>query len=180
MNWLARLKKTGIAPESGTTKPTKGGFVGFAGPIPASIQKTGGEAGAANDPTAMQTIENNQTESSDSAPDLDRWCWPHSEAMNTGEVDTFTARLHQFTGRGLVQADAERLADRLVKRDREGDDRRLCLECTHLAGNAPGAWACKNWQRAGVAVRARDAQLSAALVYQPQRCDGFNEQHHTR
>lgn len=161
MNWLARLKKTDIAPEPDTTKPTKGGFVGFVGPIPAPIQKTGGEPGAANDPAAM--------------PDPDRCCWPHSKAMNTGEIDTFTARLHQFTGRGLVQADAERLADKLVTRDRESDDRRLCLECSHLAGHSAGAMRCTNWQRAGVANKARDAQLSAALVYQPQRCNGFKE-----
>ena len=106
----------------------------------------------------------------------DRWAWPRSQAMTGREIDTFTARLHHFTRRGLVESDAELLADKLVMRDRETDDRRLCLECAHLAGHAAGAWGCKNWQRAGVAIKARDAQLSAALVIQPQRCDGFTDQ----
>ena len=94
--------------------------------------------------------------------------------MNTAEIDTFTARLHLFTRRGLVAHDAERLADKLVTRDRESDDRRLGLECVHQTGHA-GEWGCQNWQRAGVAIKARDAQQSAALVYQSQRCDGFTE-----
>ena len=95
--------------------------------------------------------------------------------MTGREIDTFTARLHHFTRRGLVALDAERLADKLVTRDREADDRRLCLECAHLAGYA-GTWGCRNWQRAGVATKPQHAQLSAALVNQPQRCDGFKDQ----
>ena len=116
---------------------------------------------AANDPAAV-------------THDPDRWCWPHSAAMTGREIDTFTARLHHFTRRGLAEPDAENLADKLVTRDRESDDRRMCLECVHLAGHA-GVWGCQNWQRAGVAIKARDAQQSAALVYQSQRCDGFTE-----
>ena len=92
--------------------------------------------------------------------------------MNTAEIDTFMARLTRFTDKGLALEAAEAVADRLVARDREADDRRLCLECAHLAGRAD-VWGCRNWQRAGVASKARDAQLPAALVIQPQRCDGF-------
>lgn len=93
--------------------------------------------------------------------------------MTGAEIDTFTARLVRFTDRGLTLDDAEWLADKLVTRDREGDDRRLCVECVHLAGYAAGSWACRGWQRAGVAIRARDAQLPADLVRQLQRCEGF-------
>ena len=93
--------------------------------------------------------------------------------MTGREVDTFTARLERFTDKGLSLHDGEALADKLVKRDRELDDRRLCLECFHLSGSERRGWDCRNWQRAGVAIRARDAQLSAALVHQLQRCDGF-------
>ena len=116
---------------------------------------------AANDPAAV-------------THDPDRWAWPHSQAMTGAEIDTFTARRYYFTRRGLAEPDAENLADKLVTRDRESDDRRMCLECVHLAGHA-GTWGCRNWQRAGVATKARDAQLSTALVYQPQRCDGFKD-----
>ena len=160
MNWLARLKKIDIPPTVEPTEPTKPGFVGFVGSGMAPLPKTRGDSPAANDPAA----------------DPDRWAWPHSAAMNGAEIDAFTARLARFTGRGLVAHDAERLADKLATRDRESDDRRLCLECVHLAGHSAGAMRCTNWQRAGVAMRAKDAQLSAALVCQLQRCDGFTEQ----
>ena len=109
-------------------------------------------------------------------PDPDRWCWPHSTAMNGAEIDNFTARLHQFTRRGLAEGDSEALADKLVIRDREQDDRHSCFECTHLAG--AGGWRCGNWQRAGVATRARDAQLPTDFVKLLQRCDGFTQAIH--
>ena len=99
----------------------------------------------------------------------DSCCWPHSSAMNGEEVDTFTARLARFTDKGLSLIDAERLADKLVARDREGDDRRVCLECAHLRHGGR----CGNWQAAGVAIRARDAQLPGDFTVMLQRCDGF-------
>jgi hypothetical protein len=123
------------------------------------LQKTGGDSPAANDP----------------APDPDRWAWPHSQAITGAEINTFTARLHHFTGCGMADTDAETLADKLVTRDRESDDRRLCLECAHMAGQGAVAMRCTNWQRAGVAVQARDARLSGALAHRLQRCDGFKE-----
>jgi hypothetical protein len=105
--------------------------------------------------------------------DPDRWCWPDSTAMNGTEIDLFTARLHRFTDKGLTRTDGEALADKLVIRDRETDDRRSCLECRHLSGYAHTSWRCGNWQAAGIAIRPRDTQLPADLVLQLQRCDGF-------
>lgn len=110
---------------------------------------------------------------SDPAPDMDRWAWPHSAAMTGAEIDTFTARLARFTDKGLDLEAGERLADKLVMRDRAQDDRRHCLECTHLQHGR--GWRCGNWRRAGVALRALDAQLPADFVNQLQRCDGFAE-----
>ena len=101
------------------------------------------------------------------APDPDRWCYPHTQAMNTGEIDTFTARLGMFTDKGVSYEDAERLADALLIRDREGDDRRLCLECAHLHG--PGSLRCSNVQQAGMACDG----LARDLVVILQRCSGF-------
>ena len=106
--------------------------------------------------------------------DPDRWAWPHSAAMTGGEIDTFTARVIRFTDKGVNPTDGEALADKLVTRDRDSDDRRLCLECTHLAGFA-GTWGCRAWQRAGIAIKARDAGLPGDLVRSLQRCDGFSE-----
>ncbi len=109
---------------------------------------------------------------SDIAADPDRWCWPQSTALNTAEIDTFTARLSRFTDRGLIVAFAESLADKLVIRDREGDDRALCLECPHLGGYS-GSWRCGAWKRAGIATRAGDARLASDEVTMLRRCDGF-------
>lgn len=98
----------------------------------------------------------------------DRWCWPNSTPLSTEEIDTFTARLALFTDKGASLEDAERLADKLVTRDREGDDRRLCLECAHLHG--AGRWRCGNAHRAGIGTDRPPADLVKLL----QRCDGFN------
>lgn len=111
--------------------------------------------------------------------DSDRWCCPNSTAMTGSEVDTYMARLARFTDKGAAQVDAERMADKLVARDRDSDDQALCLECTHLGGYGASSWRCGNWQRAGVAIRARDAQLPADLAQQLQRCDGFNQAFHS-
>lgn len=78
-------------------------------------------------------------------------------------LDTFTAaRLAQFSDKGASHDEAERLADKLVIQDREGDDRRLCLECAHR-------WKCGNWQAAEVS----RVGLERDLVLMLQRCGGF-------
>lgn len=59
----------------------------------------------------------------------DTGCWPDSAAMNTEEIRIFTMRLGHFTSRG--EAAAEALADKLLLRDRDFDERRLCAECRH-------------------------------------------------
>jgi hypothetical protein len=161
MNWLARLKKQKPL-ETHPAKPTKPGFVGFVGTPDGQIQKIDGEAPAANDPAAGAAL------------DPDRRCWPHSPAMNTAEIDRFTARLAQFTDRGVILSDAESLADSLVIRDREQDDRAMCLECAHLHHSGR----CGNWQCAGVAIRSRDAQLAGDFIQLLQRCDGFAQSIH--
>ena len=72
----------------------------------------------------------------------------HAGGWDDAEIDTFMAREARFMRLGRV-ADAEHLAERLTLRDREQDDRRLCLECAALAdgrrcevaahGRLPGA-----------------------------------------
>ncbi|MDB5869542.1 MAG: hypothetical protein JWP96_1874 [Polaromonas sp.] len=189
MNWLARLKKTGIAPKGDATNATKPGFVGFVASIPAHIQKTQALSPAANDPaqvaglvavdevTALATPQPAVSSGMVSTlvsiepaamPDPDRWCWPHSAAMTSREIDAMAERTALFNRRGLAALDAELLADKLVNRDREGDDRRLCLECLHLSGRA-GAGRCSQWQRAGLGATGIPAGMAVLL----QRCDGF-------
>lgn len=97
--------------------------------------------------------------------DLDRWCWPHSNAMNGAELGRSAVRLAKFIDQGLSLIEAEALADKLVVRDRDGDDRRLCLECAHLCGRR-----CAAWRVAAVG----GPVLSTALLTLPQRCAAFN------
>ena len=97
-------------------------------------------------------------------PDPDCWCWPHSDAMNGAELEQFAKRAQQFTRRGISAEAAETMADRLVIRDREQDDRRTCLECTTYR---PGR--CGNHRRAGL--QAHDVGRDLATLL--QRCPGF-------
>jgi len=71
----------------------------------------------------------------------------HALCRDTAEIAVFTARTERFALLG--RADADDLAERLTLRDRDGDDRRYCLECTWLGdtgrclaaatGRIPGA-----------------------------------------
>jgi len=98
---------------------------------------------------------------------------PIPDAVVIVTPDLFAQRVQTMQGKGINAADAETYADKLVQRDRDLDDRRLCLECLHLHGYGPTSWRCGAWQAAGIATQARDAGLSADLVQQLQRCDGF-------
>jgi hypothetical protein len=66
------------------------------------------------------------------AADSDAWCWPHSNAMNSAEIEATVFRLQLFARLDMGEAQSEKLTDLLVIRDRQLDDRRLCLECSHL------------------------------------------------
>ncbi|QMV74462.1 hypothetical protein HS961_17380 [Comamonas piscis] len=104
--------------------------------------------------------------------DADSVCWPYSKAMNTQEIDTFARRLEQFTHKGVSLPEAELMADQLMRRDREDDDRRLCLECIHLHGDM-GRWRCANGLVAGVTLYTANTPLAKAMTQQLQRCPGF-------
>lgn len=101
-------------------------------------------------------------------PDPARWCWPHSTAMNPAEINTFLARQRLFLSRGASADMAEALADRMVQRDREGDDRGLCLECQHLRGSGP--YRCAVPRRADL----RQPDLPRVLALTMQRCPAAN------
>jgi hypothetical protein len=94
----------------------------------------------------------------------------HAEPRDDSACGRFAARVTMFLRRGINATDADDLAERLHLRDVQGDDRRLCMECLHLAGRAATGWRCGNARAAGVG---RD--LPAALVALPQRCRGFSE-----
>lgn len=48
------------------------------------------------------------------------------------DIARFQARVPMFMRRGVTEARAEQIAERLVLRDRERDDRRMCIECAGL------------------------------------------------
>jgi hypothetical protein len=99
--------------------------------------------------------------------------------MTGTEITVFEARVHLFGARGLSLKEAEGIADKLVLRDRDADERRLCLECEHLQVLPENHWRdhaelrCTNFAEAGLCVFARDAGLSQAFARQLQRCHGF-------
>jgi hypothetical protein len=72
------------------------------------------------------------------------------------EIATFLKRQARIVWLGYV-APSEYLAERLLHRDRDGDERRLCVECAHVR---PG-WRC--------------ARNAGFLLEQLQRCDHFME-----
>ena len=111
------------------------------------------------------------------AADGDRDGMPNTllEAMALGTpcLTTRVVGIPEFviageTGSVVEPHDAEALADKLVQRDRESDDRRLCLECPHLSGFGP--WRCNQWRRAGLG----QPGIPGDLVRQLQRCNGFS------
>jgi hypothetical protein len=55
----------------------------------------------------------------------------HFPAWTESDCETFAARLALFMGRGVDATQADYLGELLVLRDRDRDDRRLCLECSH-------------------------------------------------
>lgn len=58
--------------------------------------------------------------------------------MNSREIARFQYRSELFQQHGWLEARAEAWADKLVLRDRDGDDRRLCVECKNLLSD----WRC--------------------------------------
>ena len=71
----------------------------------------------------------------------------HAEPWDDAAIGRFVVRLSLFLRRGIDATDADDLAERLHLRDLQGDDRRLCLECAHLAGRTRRQLAL--WQRKG-------------------------------
>lgn len=88
----------------------------------------------------------------------------HAGGWDDTEIDAFTAREARFTRMG--RADADHLAERLTLRDRDGDDRRLCLECTWL-GDTGRCLAAATGRMPGADLRLEPV----AIVL--QRCDAF-------
>ena len=85
-------------------------------------------------------------------------------AWTDADIARFENRRARLLRWGWGEAEAERLADRLVRRDREGDDRVSCTECRHYRRGR-----CANHRQAGIGGPEVGHDLAAML----QRCEGF-------
>jgi hypothetical protein len=85
-------------------------------------------------------------------------------AWTDAEILAFLDRRARLLRWGWAEPEAESLADRLVRRDREVDQRVSCTDCRHYR---PGH--CGNHRRAGLNVPDVGRDLAAML----QRCPGF-------
>ena len=95
--------------------------------------------------------------------------WPEAldlaaVAWTDGDIARFLDRRARLLRWGWTQPEAERLADRLVRRDRERDERVCCIDCRHYR---PGN--CDNHRRAGLNASEVGRDLASLL----QRCAGF-------
>lgn len=87
-------------------------------------------------------------------------------AWTDADIARFLYRRVRLLRWGWSEADAEKLADRLVQRDREADNRVSCTDCRYYW---PGH--CSNQRRAGLHASNVGRDLAATL----QRCPGFAE-----
>lgn len=96
-------------------------------------------------------------------PSVRRGC-----AYSEAEIQAFAYREARFSRFGW-SLDAGHIAERLRLRDRDGDDRRLCLECTWLHDNGR-CLAAASGRLPGAARRLEPVQIIL------QRCEAFGLQ----
>ena len=96
----------------------------------------------------------------------------HQGGWDDAEIESFMARSTRLNARG--RADAEHLAERLTLRDRQADDRHMCLECREL--DAGGR--CAAARRGALTGTDRRFEPTQNI---PMRCPAFrgSDPHHT-
>lgn len=154
--WAARLaEKMAAPPQAGTDKTDKRGLVSVLAVTP---------KGGAREFQAPPIPGSSRTEKIE-ALDLAAVAWTDAD------IARFLARRARLLRWGWAADDAEKLAERLTRRDREADPRVSCAECKHYR---PGK--CGNHRRAGLHVAEVGRDLAAML----QRCNGFNAEESAR
>lgn len=150
MRWLDRVRNVATPHTFDPTEPTKGASVGFVGASPATFPEMEG----VNDP------EFSDDASAQDAAEMAGARQPFAEASRIG--DRHQALVMLFHSRGVRNDESEALALDVLRRARDFDDRRLCLECRNLRGSK---CAVPDVAGAGVVV--------GPLLRMPQRCAGF-------
>lgn len=93
---------------------------------------------------------------------------PADNSSSDPERDRARTRRERLQRWGWPLIEAEAMAERLARRDREGDERVSCSDC---ANYRPGR--CVNHKRAGL----QSAEVGRDLAAMLQRCPGFSSQH---
>ena len=95
----------------------------------------------------------------------------HEGCWDDTEIETFMVRSTRFSAMGRV--DAEHLAERLTLRDRQADDRRLCVECRELEASGR----CAAARRGALANTDRRLEPTQNIL---MRCPAFSgsDSHH--
>ncbi len=88
----------------------------------------------------------------------------HACGWDDAEIGRFLARARRFSLSGRL--DAEHLAERLTLRDRQSDDRRMCVECSELEPSGR----CAAARRGAIAGADRRMEPVANML---MRCAGF-------
>lgn len=147
--WAARLaEKTTAPPHGGTDKTAKRGLVSVLAVTP---------KGGACEMNPAPVLASNPAEKP-AALDL------AGEAWKDGDIVRFLDRRSRLLRWGWPEPEAEALADRLARRDREADPRVSCTDCRHYR---PGR--CGNHRRAGL----NGADVGRDLAALLQRCPAF-------
>ena len=148
--WAARLaEKTAAPPMPGTDRTDKRGLL--------SVLAVTSQGGARE----FQAIPLAAVERATNGPDLAAVAWTDAD------IARFLDRRARLLRWGWPEPEAERLAERLVRRDRESDDRGACVECRHYR---PGR--CGNHRTAGL----YSSEVGRDLATLLQRCPGFETQ----
>ena len=147
--WAARFAEKLAAPHyAGTDKTDKRGVLSVLAVTP---------EGGTHDFQVVPTLASEPAEESEGL-DLAATAWTDAD------IARFLDRRARLMRWGWTEPEAENLAERLVKRDREGDGRVICAECRHYR---PGR--CGNHRAALLHSHEVGRDLAAML----QRCPGF-------
>lgn len=91
---------------------------------------------------------------------------PQQELASGRQAARRAFRVPLFERRGLDTERAEALADRLALRDQQRDDRRMCIECSHLQRDGACFASVQGWLKN---TSQRHQPVRALL----QRCEQF-------
>ena len=147
--WAARLaEKVAVPHHVGTDETAKRGLVSVL-----AVSTKGG----AFEIRAAPMLEGKAVDKLQ-AVDLSAVAWTEAD------IARFLDRRSRLLRWGWPESEAENLAERLVKSDRDNDDRVSCIDCKHYR---PGR--CGNHRRAGL--HAPDVGRDLATML--QRCPGY-------